>query len=397
MKGAPSAPLGGHGDYSHCKKRLLPSGIPARSSLHRRLMRSVYFPVLAIMLLLGANSAFFLFKPVFFSWKNETPRIQLLSVPTAKSVFVESESGMAFNNSKFQGSLGGTIRRLSSYDTGRYIFLPEEEFAIRPAKGKLLRFLLGEFNSSLAYQAAFLDTKHFHECGTDAKRDDRFADETICPKQGNRTVFSNDPYFAMRHTKHNIAQAREVLISLLAAWSEFSRSVGAFWWIAHGGLLGWFWNGRLLPWDTDLDVQVPLQTLLRLVAYNQTVIGGRFLFDIGPSIYVRTPQVFNTIDARLVDTKSGYFIDITGIAKVHDNSELLFCKSPHGYSYSDLMPLIETSLNGVTVWRPRAAVKILAKEYREEALYTAKYKTGKGMYFFDQRNEEWRRDETDNL
>ncbi|KAJ3357371.1 hypothetical protein HDU83_007302 [Entophlyctis luteolus] len=355
---------------------------------------SALFPAVAIMLLLAANTVFFLVKSELFARKDEVHSVQVLSVPSAKSVFVESSAD--FKNSVFQSSFPATILRLSSYDTGRYMFLSQEEFVIRPAKGNFLRFLLGEFNSTFAYQAALRDIKHFHECGTDAKRDDRFGDETICPKQGNRTALSKDPHYATRHTKHDLAQAREAIVALLHAWSNFARSIGASWWIAHGALLGWFWNGRLLPWDTDLDVQVTLQTLLQLVEYNQTIIGGRFLFDVGPSIYVRTSQENNTIDARLVDTKSGYFIDITGIAKVHDNNELLFCKSPHGYSYSDLMPLIETKLHGVTVWRPRSAIKILAKEYREEALYTTKYNTGKGMYFFDRRNEEWRRDETDN-
>ncbi|KAJ3194498.1 hypothetical protein HDU83_004576, partial [Entophlyctis luteolus] len=59
-----------------------------------------------------------------------------------------------------------------------------------------------------------------------------------------------------------------------------------------------------------------MQGLLRLATHNQTKIEGRYLVDVGTSIYVRSKQEQNVIDARIVDTKTGYFIDVTGLAKL---------------------------------------------------------------------------------
>lgn len=40
-------------------------------------------------------------------------------------------------------------------------------------------------------------------------------------------------------------------------------------WLAHGTLLGWWWNGRTLPWDYDVDAQVTGRTLIVLAKrYN---------------------------------------------------------------------------------------------------------------------------------
>ncbi|AEO61948.1 hypothetical protein MYCTH_2312764 [Thermothelomyces thermophilus ATCC 42464] len=40
-------------------------------------------------------------------------------------------------------------------------------------------------------------------------------------------------------------------------------------WLAHGTLLGWWWSGRILPWDLDVDAQVTGATLALLAErYN---------------------------------------------------------------------------------------------------------------------------------
>ena len=60
---------------------------------------------------------------------------------------------------------------------------------------------------------------------------------------------------------------RETLNSLdglLTSFAEFMEVNRFEFWIAHGTLLGWHWNQKHLPWDTDIDVQVSGPILMAL-------------------------------------------------------------------------------------------------------------------------------------
>ncbi|KAI8607868.1 hypothetical protein BC830DRAFT_1042885, partial [Chytriomyces sp. MP71] len=161
----------------------------------------------------------------------------------------------------------------------------------------------------------------------------------------------------------------ESLVGLLQSWSDFASTQNLPWWIAHGALIGWFWNARLLPWDADLDIQVPTRTLLRLLPHNNTLHApdARYLLDVNPHVVHRSPQTNNTIDARWIDTWTGYMIDITGLTQ-YASTGRMHCKTPHPYSIAQLMPLHETWVEGVRVWRPRDVVGILVEEYGEQSL-----------------------------
>ena len=93
-------------------------------------------------------------------------------------------------------------------------------------------------------------------------------------------------------------------------------------WIAHGTLLGWWWNQQILPWDWDLDVQVSGQTLAYLGEFlNYTTHTYKFdgtereyFLDVNPHYVERIRgDGENIIDARWIDVRNGLFIDITGI------------------------------------------------------------------------------------
>ncbi|KAI0484312.1 LicD family-domain-containing protein [Xylariaceae sp. FL0804] len=51
---------------------------------------------------------------------------------------------------------------------------------------------------------------------------------------------------------------------LVRAYLTTCASLGVETWLAHGSLLGWWWSGRVMPWDYDLDVQVRTRTLEQL-------------------------------------------------------------------------------------------------------------------------------------
>ena len=128
--------------------------------------------------------------------------------------------------------------------------------------------------------------------------------------------------------------------------------IGAETWIMHGTLLGWWWNQKILPWDSDIDVQVSETTIAFLAKYyNMTeyhfrlpgVKGGRtYLMEVNPHYTIRgVEDTLNVIDARWIDTDTGLFIDISTVrpnytARAEGVEGALMCKDKHHYLVSEL-------------------------------------------------------------
>ncbi|RYP69707.1 hypothetical protein DL771_005986 [Monosporascus sp. 5C6A] len=58
---------------------------------------------------------------------------------------------------------------------------------------------------------------------------------------------------------------------LVRSYFAVCRELGPEAWLAHGSLLGWYWNGRIMPWDHDVDAQVTLDTTATANARTGTV------------------------------------------------------------------------------------------------------------------------------
>lgn len=161
------------------------------------------------------------------------------------------------------------------------------------------------------------------------------------------------------------------LTLLMQTYLSFMRSVGAETWIMHGSLLGWWWNRKIMPWDSDVDVMISERSMRMLANYyNMTVhtytlpkvgiepgqgvtvvkedgkpaavvgdikeekpkakwwpggsmmLGGRddeqemetrkYLIEVNPHYANHsTTDNLNVIDARWIDVETGLFIDIT--------------------------------------------------------------------------------------
>ncbi|KAJ3089574.1 hypothetical protein HK100_007714 [Physocladia obscura] len=176
---------------------------------------------------------------------------------------------------------------------------------------------------------AHADTKYFEECGKDKKVDKWYLDPANCITT-NRTM----PVIA-----HNMTTIHESLPGILS---------------------------------------ISTRQLVNLVAYNQTLLDGRFLVDVNPTCSVG--HRVNTIDARMVDTRTGYLMDITGLTQTDPRDARGYCKSPHGYSYKQIFPLVETMLEGVKVRRLRAVMAIIVEEYQFKALASERHSTwGEGI------------------
>lgn len=134
------------------------------------------------------------------------------------------------------------------------------------------------------------------------------------------------------------------LVGLIHSFTQFMEDKGmqSETWLAHGTLLGWFWNAKILPWDTDVDFHLTLDAMHVLAkSYNMTVYTYRdplrqpvktndYLLDINYHYVDASSDVANKIDGRWIDMTNGKFIDIT-VVRPGKNRSILSCKDGHTY------------------------------------------------------------------
>ncbi|OTB13011.1 hypothetical protein K445DRAFT_304717 [Daldinia sp. EC12] len=191
------------------------------------------------------------------------------------------------------------------------------------------------------------------------------------------------------------AEHGPALRRLIRSWLATTRELGVDTWLAHGTLLGWWWNGRVMPWDYDLDVQMPTATLTYLGRYfNRTLHDYRFLdgeqgqgqrnlyinktylLDVNPyHTDLTRGNGANVIDARWIDVDTGLFVDITGLAErdAAGAPGVWSCKNAHKYRTRDIYPLRRTEFEGVPALVPFAFDKILTDEYGAKSLVNTEW------------------------
>ncbi|KAL8835470.1 MAG: hypothetical protein Q9170_003303 [Blastenia crenularia] len=189
------------------------------------------------------------------------------------------------------------------------------------------------------------------------------------------------------HGIQDYADKKDTQLHLLRAYLTFFNENRLETWLAHGTLLGWWWNGKMLPWDWDIDTQVSGSTLAYMRQhYNHTrynyvsnddpPVKRTYLLDVNPASAERERgNGLNIIDARWIDTRNGLYIDITGLSETHPNDQpgVWSCKNYHRYHTTDLYPMRETMYEGVIAKVPYAYDRILTQEYEEKALILTDY------------------------
>ncbi|KAL4873728.1 hypothetical protein BDV12DRAFT_159494 [Aspergillus spectabilis] len=223
--------------------------------------------------------------------------------------------------------------------------------------------------------------KYFQEPGNDeihAHYDSRFFKEPV-PKE----------------------QRSQVLTHIIHSYFEYFNDHGLETWIAHGTLLGWWWNGKIMPWDWDIDTQVSEATLFRLAnefngtvaKYNTTDTHDQRSYLLDVNIWARQRdrgKGLNIIDARWIDMQTGLYIDITGLSRLNKEKPNEWgCKNNHNYLISDIYPLRATFFEGVAAKVPFRYETVLIDEYKEKALTEKHY----NKYTWDPAVEEWISDE----
>jgi hypothetical protein len=209
------------------------------------------------------------------------------------------------------------------------------------------------------------DTKYFHEPGGDNELG----------------------HYDLRYFKKRVPydEHRPALQHLVRSYLTTFRELNIETWLAHGTLLGWWWNGRIMPWDYDLDVQVSTTTLQYLGKnFNRTrheytyvdqatgqELKKEYLLDINPHHSdIGRGDGQNVIDARWIDVSNGMFIDITGLAEreATRNPGVWSCKNFHRYKTTELYPMRQTEFEGVIATIPYSFDRILTAEYGTKSL-----------------------------
>ena len=211
------------------------------------------------------------------------------------------------------------------------------------------------------------------------------------------------PYAAHR------AELRHLIRSYLQTMHEMRVET----WLAHGTLLGWWWNGQIMPWDYDLDVQVTATTMARLGRdFNRTMHMYTYDDESEPAkssssssssssndtttTTTKTPRKtkqylldvnphhgepgradgLNVIDARWIDTSNGMFVDITALMEQRFADTLgkapgvWSCKNYHHYATTELWPLRRSAFEGAPASVPYGFDPILRGEYGAKSLRT---------------------------
>ena len=191
-----------------------------------------------------------------------------------------------------------------------------------------------------------------------------------------------DARFAPEHPLTE-SETRRSLSALLDTYVITMQRLDMVTWIAHGALIGFHWNRELLPWDTDLDAQVWLETLAALVPYNTTeytypIFDGEaprsYLLDINPHYNITsTEDVANVISGRWIDETNGKYLDITSIHKTSASNVTAYCKDGHQYMIDDFFPLQKVRLGKSQVLIPVNYQKLLQEEYGPKVLTQSRF------------------------
>lgn len=193
-------------------------------------------------------------------------------------------------------------------------------------------------------------------------------------KYWHESVFH--PHYDGRFTDKVLSYEQQTtnLTALIQSYLFSMADLGAETWIIHGTLLGWYWNRKILPWDSDIDVQMTAHSVAFLARYYNMTIHDfgpkRYMLEINPC-YVNTSYAdrLNVIDGRWIDIQTGLFIDITAVRiKEGTHGEIMTSKDKHESRRRDVFPLRESVFEGVPALVPNNYLKLLAEEYGRQSM-----------------------------
>ena len=185
---------------------------------------------------------------------------------------------------------------------------------------------------------------------------------------------------AVYKKERKIHQTHWGLLSNLRQLDLISKQIGIKFLLLHGALIGQYWNERLLPWDTDVDVSILnvtqyerwVKTLpksdIRVKEHSDDHLYQQIYTVSDDFVIYLDLNPKHHIESRLIHLPSGVYTDITYIY-LKDNYYVMkgFEKKlwgGHRYTTKQLMPLRHCNLNNVSFLCPAEVKSVLRQEYK---------------------------------
>ena len=156
--------------------------------------------------------------------------------------------------------------------------------------------------------------------------------------------------------------------------------------LMYGGLIGYYFNQELLPWDDDIDMILTEPYISRLKNYDS----DDWLIEINPnsSNYSKS-DLDNIVSARVISKETGAFIDIVFHTEI-DN--MLHCKDGNVYDKDDIYPLQESKFYDIDIYVPNKIESCLIQRYGDKVLLP-KYKD----WEFNSKYKVWLQDDIEEV
>ena len=196
---------------------------------------------------------------------------------------------------------------------------------------------------------------------------------------GRRAKFFNECRLN-KHADHRFCHPRRALTdvhaTLRSIYGEFMRvcgSAGVRPVLQAGGLIGWHFNGRMLPWDDDLDVFIfeeDVPKILKIDGYRSPSC----IIEINPNHTVRREREDpdNVIDARVISPVSGDFIDVGFLFPCPRDAQYLASKPERDRFLARTMyPPKRAKFEGIDVFVPARPSDYLVARYGRGVLRPA--------------------------
>jgi hypothetical protein len=139
--------------------------------------------------------------------------------------------------------------------------------------------------------------------------------------------------------------------------------------LMYGALIGYYFGGRMLPWDDDIDVIVVGEEDILALASLDGWESKDFIFKVNPNfINKNTNDHRNRIDARMISKYNGVFIDVLFLWK-SESGDTHFAKDGNRYTNDMLLPLNSAVFYGIDVYVPNKIRKCLTQKYGQRVLH----------------------------
>ena len=187
----------------------------------------------------------------------------------------------------------------------------------------------------------------------------------------------------------NQGELHKTLIYLLKKFMKYSHKRGIKPILMYGNLIGYYFNGQMLPWDDDIDLILVGDSIHKMENYETK----DYLIEVNPYSYIYDERDNkNKISARVISKKNGIFIDLTFYK---EKNGYLFCKDGNKFLISDVLPkggeikLKKGKFEGIEIYLPNKIKNCLRKRYGEN-VFTPLDTEG---YKFNYETKEWEKNE----